>query len=765
MGVQRTNDSDGRDTDRGGTGLGTRGRTGARLVVRRGLPRDATDREVAALFFFARGCTGTVAGTEGTEADGSAPQATAYFESGEAARAAQAVLQAKTWGGWGGEDIDTEVVDDQGGSPGTTHHPQTSRLAQYCGGARETKGGEWMQAFCGVPYGYGVYGAPGPGGTGQEVCTEGWGMGGSGYGGEGEGMHGGQSPGMRRGQMVGVGGSPNGFGGRGEGMGGYFVNTGCGYGVGSHVRVSTNPADQNPPCNTLYVGNLPVSTTEEELRSLFSRQPGYRRLCYRTKSNGPMCFVEFEDVGYAMKALGLLQGVCLSSSVKGGIRLSFSKNPLGVRSSGVVVGHYGVQGNGFAGGLHGQAGFGVGAAWAGWVRRLMRAGSVAGATADVESQRVVETVFGSGRTGERGRGDVVGDGVVAALAEDMFFGVFFEIARAVCIWAGGKDGRQEAVRQVAFSASHPVFISFTPVPDWLGFFEKVPSSLPTFQLHYWGSIFESLKKLGCQVYVTRVPSTGTIAHRARELSRQLSLMVKGKRVNLVAHSMVCFSRFQGLWLIMHKGGLDCRYLLSKRLYTNYYPVSLTTLSCPHRGSPFMDWCRDYLGLGRVFPHSTGVVKDDSITKNARFSSSSCKKNESNSSISSTILTSIMFSQTMDTPAYANLTTTYLKESFNPFILDSLEVKYYSFAAVASSVPIWHPLYLPNHVVSQAEGIRNDGLVSVESATWGKLLGILDCDHWELRGRRIGVGTAFSKRNFDVNDFYCALATHLWNESF
>ncbi|EMR11753.1 hypothetical protein PNEG_00185 [Pneumocystis murina B123] len=276
----------------------------------------------------------------------------------------------------------------------------------------------------------------------------------------------------------------------------------------------------------------------------------------------------------------------------------------------------------------------------------------------------------------------------------------------------------------------------------LGFFEKTPSSLPKFQLHYWGSIVESLKKLGCQVYVTKVPSTGTIAQRARELTKQLSSMVNGRRVNLVAHSM---------------GGLDCRYLLSKRLYKDFYPVSLTTLSCPHRGSPFMDWCRDYLGLGRVFPRVSGTLKEEVFYN-------SCKKYENSSSISSTILSSIMFSQTMDTPAYANLTTTYLKESFNPFILDSLEVKYYSFAAV-SSVPIWHPLYFPNHIVSQAEGMDNDGLVSVKSATWGKLLGILECDHWELRGRGLGAGTGFIKQNFDVDDFYCALATHLWNENF
>jgi hypothetical protein len=101
--------------------------------------------------------------------------------------------------------------------------------------------------------------------------------------------------------------------------------------------INTNPADQNPPCNTLYVGNLPLATTEEELKSLFSRQQGYRRLCYRTKSNGPMCFVEFEDVHYAIQALKLLQGVILSSSIKGGIRLSFSKNPLGVRKMDTVA--------------------------------------------------------------------------------------------------------------------------------------------------------------------------------------------------------------------------------------------------------------------------------------------------------------------------------------------------------------------------------------------------------------------------------------------
>lgn len=95
-----------------------------------------------------------------------------------------------------------------------------------------------------------------------------------------------------------------------------------------------NPSDQNPPCNTLYVGNLPANTNEDELKQLFlNRTRGFKRLCYRVKANGPMCFVEFEDVTMATRALNELYGCPLSNSVKGGIRLSFSKNPLGVRSN------------------------------------------------------------------------------------------------------------------------------------------------------------------------------------------------------------------------------------------------------------------------------------------------------------------------------------------------------------------------------------------------------------------------------------------------
>jgi hypothetical protein len=75
-----------------------------------------------------------------------------------------------------------------------------------------------------------------------------------------------------------------------------------------------------------------MDTSEDELKAIFSKQRGYKRLCFRTKHNGPMCFVEFEDISFATKALNELYGAQLHNSVKGGIRLSFSKNPLGVRA-------------------------------------------------------------------------------------------------------------------------------------------------------------------------------------------------------------------------------------------------------------------------------------------------------------------------------------------------------------------------------------------------------------------------------------------------
>ena len=95
--------------------------------------------------------------------------------------------------------------------------------------------------------------------------------------------------------------------------------------LGQHTRQKyppTNTPDCIPPCNTLYVGKLPVEPSEDELRDLFSKQRGYKRLSLRTTQRGIKCFVEFEDVSFATKALNELDGHSLHNSMKEGIRLT-----------------------------------------------------------------------------------------------------------------------------------------------------------------------------------------------------------------------------------------------------------------------------------------------------------------------------------------------------------------------------------------------------------------------------------------------------------
>ncbi|RFU72523.1 hypothetical protein TARUN_9733 [Trichoderma arundinaceum] len=91
------------------------------------------------------------------------------------------------------------------------------------------------------------------------------------------------------------------------------------------------PTDRNLPCNTLYIGNLSLDTSEEELKTMFSAQQGYKRLCFLTERKGPICFIEFEDVSFATKALRSLDGKILHNDVDGALRIDFAKTPLSAR--------------------------------------------------------------------------------------------------------------------------------------------------------------------------------------------------------------------------------------------------------------------------------------------------------------------------------------------------------------------------------------------------------------------------------------------------
>ncbi|KAJ3205721.1 hypothetical protein HDU82_005011 [Entophlyctis luteolus] len=146
-----------------------------------------------------------------------------------------------------------------------------------------------------------------------------------------------------------------------------------------------------------------------------------------------------------------------------------------------------------------------------------------------------------------------------------------------------------------------------------------PQSNPILQLHYWRGICgasiscffnkkhttvlltkhnifaEALKELGCEVYVPSNGSVSSIRSRAYALDKYLSEHLPGREINLIAHSM---------------GGLDARYLISHIVGSEskkYSINSLTTIATPHRGSSFMDFVQEVLGVGYVLDVQDPVV--------------------------------------------------------------------------------------------------------------------------------------------------------------
>ncbi|EFJ22716.1 hypothetical protein SELMODRAFT_104881, partial [Selaginella moellendorffii] len=94
-----------------------------------------------------------------------------------------------------------------------------------------------------------------------------------------------------------------------------------------YAPVQQNTKD-NPPCNTLFIGNLGEATSEAELRGLFSRQclcsqPGFRQMKVLRQGRSTVCFIEFVDVNTAMAVHTNLQGAVLSTSDRGGMRIQY----------------------------------------------------------------------------------------------------------------------------------------------------------------------------------------------------------------------------------------------------------------------------------------------------------------------------------------------------------------------------------------------------------------------------------------------------------
>lgn len=186
--------------------------------------------------------------------------------------------------------------------------------------------------------------------------------------------------------------------------------------------------------------------------------------------------------------------------------------------------------------------------------------------------------------------------------------------------------------------------------------------------------------------LTRVHPTAGVEYRARQLKdailRQLDIQGHARSpVVIVGHSM---------------GGLDARYMISK-LGMDDRVLALLTITTPHRGTPYADWCARNLG------RRLGGFR-------------------------------LMNFLRLDVQSISDLTTDHCR-TFNACVPDAPRVKYFSVSAARPwrRVP---PFAIHAHrVITEAEG-DNDGLVSVKSSTWGTHLGTWPADHWHTINRRL-----------------------------
>jgi triacylglycerol lipase len=227
----------------------------------------------------------------------------------------------------------------------------------------------------------------------------------------------------------------------------------------------------------------------------------------------------------------------------------------------------------------------------------------------------------------------------------------------------------------------------TPIVLHHGLFGFGELRFAKLKLTYYNGVDIAFSKLGHPLIIPHVHPTSSIERRARQLKTDIRKNLKrldrpNDRVVIFAHSM---------------GGLDARYMIHKLDMADRVSA-LVTISTPHHGSAYADWC--LRNLDRV----RGLQ--------------------------------LMRFLGMDVDACSDLTLDSCAR-FNGKIPDAPGVQYFS---VSASRP-WHrvaPLFYHSHKVISAVQGPNDGLVAVSSAKWGEHLETWPADHLHVVNRRFVV---------------------------
>jgi len=119
----------------------------------------------------------------------------------------------------------------------------------------------------------------------------------------------------------------------------YHLPYGIPYGVPAGVYGGGGGGrDVGIPIDTIMMANMSMSTTEEQLVTIMNGFAGYKRS--KLINNGKFCsaWVQFEDVRSAEAAITSLHGSSTLALDAQGLRVAFSKKPMGVPGRATVAG-------------------------------------------------------------------------------------------------------------------------------------------------------------------------------------------------------------------------------------------------------------------------------------------------------------------------------------------------------------------------------------------------------------------------------------------
>lgn len=243
--------------------------------------------------------------------------------------------------------------------------------------------------------------------------------------------------------------------------------------------------------------------------------------------------------------------------------------------------------------------------------------------------------------------------------------------------------------------------------------------------NYWGRIPGELEKNGAVIFYGNHQSAASVADSGKELAERIKQIIKEtgcEKVNIIAHS---------------KGGLDCRYAISK-LGMESYVASLTTVNTPHRGCEFADYI-----LSKV-PEGPQLMIDNAYN-------SALKK---------------FGDQNPNFLAAVNDLTASACQKLNEEVEDLPNVYYQSIGSKLNKASGGRfPLNCSHRLVQYFDG-ANDGLVGEKSFPWGQNFTFLTVQG--KRGISHGDVIDLNRENFegfDVREFYVQLVNELRERGF